>query len=287
MTAIAAHQSRQTPARPASGQVLPGEFALQDGTPAMIWPLLPTDAETLRDVFRRLSPGSRYHRFLQVVNQLDDRMIRLLVGSVDGVHHIALLLTVLPPAGQEEPVGVAHLVQDPDDPATADIAVTVVDDWQGRGAGTALGSALLARRPAAVTRLRTLVAADNRASLTLLAGAGRVSSGLPEQGVLDVTVDLPAATRACNTAEKVAGFWAQGVRKLIDQTYMLPLRPQAGLIPAVERYFEFVQRMAEMNRDLTVKWVQAASTLSGAACEQAPAEPAGDVVRERAATAGR
>ena len=287
MTAIAAHQSRQTPARPASGQVLPGEFALQDGTPAMIWPLLPTDAETLRDVFRRLSPGSRYHRFLQVLNQLDDRMIRLLVGSVDGVHHIALLLTVLPPAGQEEPVGVAHLVQYPDDPATADIAVTVVDDWQGRGAGTALGSALLARRPAAVTRLRTLVAADNRASLALLAGAGRVSSGLPEQGVLDVTVELPAATRARSTAEKVAGFWAQGARKLIDQTYMLPLRPQAGLIPAVERYFEFVQRMAEMNRDLTVKWVQAASTLSGAACEQAPAEPAGDVVRERAATAGR
>ena len=287
MTAIAAHQSRQTPARPASGQVLPGEFALQDGTPAMIWPLLPTDAETLRDVFRRLSPGSRYHRFLHMLDQLDDRMIRLLVGSVDGVHHIALLLTVLPPAGQEALIGVAHLVQDPDDPATADIAVTVVDDWQGRGAGTALGSALLARRPAAVTRLRTLVAAGNRASLALLAGAGRVSSGLPEQGVLDVTVDLPAATRARSTAEKVADLWAQGVRKLIDQTYMFPPRPQAGLIPAVERYFEFVQRMAEMNRDLTVEWVQAASTLSGVVCEQAPAEPAGDVVREQATTAGR
>ena len=287
MTAIVAHQSRETLARPAAGQVLPGEFGLQDGTPALIWPLLPTDAETLRDVFRRLSPGSRHHRFLQVLDQLDDPMIRLLVDSVDGVHHIALLLIVLPPAGQEEPVGVAHLVQCPDDPATADIAVTVVDDWQGRGAGTALGSALLARRPAAVTRLRTIVAADNRASLALLARAGRMSSGLPEQGVLDVTVDLPAATRARSTVEKVADLWAQGVRKLIDQTYMVPPLPQAGLIPAVERYLEFVQQMAEMNRDLTVKWVQAASALSGVAWEQAPAEPAGDVVRERAATAGR
>ena len=287
MTAILARQSGGTLARPAAGQVLPGEFVLQDGTPAMIWPLLPTDAETLRDVFRRLSPGSRYHRFLQVLDQLDDPMIRLLVDSVDGVHHIALLLIVLPPAGQEELIGVAHLVQDPADPATADIAVTVVDDWQGRGAGTALVSALLARRPAAVTRLRTLVAAGNRASLALLADAGRASSGLPEQGVLDVTVELPAATRARSAAEKVAGFWAQGARKLIDQTYMFPPLPQAGLIPAVERYFEFVQRMAEMNRDLTVKWVQAASALSGVACEHAPAEPAGDVVREQAATAGR
>ena len=287
MIAIVAHQSRETLARPASGQVLPGEFVLRDGTPAMIWPLLPTDSETLRDVFRRLSPRSRYHRFLQVLDQLDDPMIRLLVDSVDGVHHIALLLIVLPPQGEEELIGVAHLVQNPDDPATADIAVTVVDDWQGCGAGTALGSALLARRPAAVTRLCTIVAADNRASLALLARAGRMSSGLPEQGVLDVTVDLPAAARARSAVEKVADFWAQGVRKLIDQTYMFPPLPQAGLIPAVERYFEFVQRMAEMNRDLTVKWVQAASALSGVAWEQAPAEPAGDVVREQAATPGR
>ena len=221
MTAIVAHQSREMLARPAAGQVLPGEFFLQDGTPALIWPLLPTDAETLRDVFRRLSPDSRQHRFLQALDQLDDPMIRLLVDSVDGVHHIALLLIVLPPEGQEELIGVAHLVQDPADRATADIAVTVVDDWQGRGAGTALVSALLARRPAAVTRLRTLVAAGNR-----VAGAARRgragSSGLPEQGVLDVTVDLPAATRACSTVEKVAGFWAQGARKLIDQTYTVP-----------------------------------------------------------------
>ena len=227
MTAILAHRSRETLARPASGQVLPGEFVLQDGTPAMLWPLLPTDAETLRDVFRRLSPGSRQHRFLQVLDQLDDPMIRRLVDSVDGVHHIALLLIVLPPEGEEEPIGVAHLVQDPADPATADIAVTVVDDWQGRGAGAALVSALMQRRPAAVTRLRTLVAAGNRASLALLARAGRVSPGLPERGVLDVTVELPPATRARSAVEKAAGLWAQGARKLMDQAYMLPQLPQA------------------------------------------------------------
>ena len=287
MTAILAHQSSETLARPAAGQVLPGEFVLQDGTPAMIWPLLPADAETLRDVFRRLSPGSRQHRFLQVLDQLDDPMIRRLVDSVDGVHHIALLLTMLPPEGEEELIGVAHLVQDPADPVTADIAVTVVDDWQGRGAGTALVSALMQRRPAAVTRLRTLVAVGNRAPLALLARAGRVSPGLPERGVLDVTVELPQATRARSAVEKVADFWARSVRKLLDQAYLFSRLPQAGLIPAVERYLEFVQQMAEMNRDLTVKWVQTASALSGAAGEQVPAEPAGDVVRERAAAAGR
>jgi hypothetical protein len=68
---------------------------------------------------------------------------------------------------------------------------------------------------------------------------------------------------------------------------MFPRLPQAGLIPAVERYLEFLQRMAELNRDLTVKWVQAASALSGVAGEQVLVESAGEVVREQAAVAGR
>ena len=287
MTAIVAHQIRETLAHPTPGQVLPGEFFLQDGTPALIWPLLPTDAETLRDMFRRLSPESRQHRFLQALDQLDDPMIRRLVDSVDGVHHIALLLIVLPSGGEEEAVGVARLLQYSDDPTIAEIAVTVVDDWQGRGVGTALVSALMQRRPAAVTRLRTLVAADNRASLALLARAGRVSSGLPERGVLDVTVELPAATRARSVVEKAADLWLEGARKFMDQTYLFPQLPSTGLIPAVERYFEFTRRIVELNRDLTVKWVEAASTLSGVAGEQVPVESAGDVVRERAAMAGR
>jgi RimJ/RimL family protein N-acetyltransferase len=159
----------------------------------MMWPLLPTDAETLREGFRRLSRDSRRNRFLTALDELDDAMIRRLVDSVDGVQHIALLLVALPSEGEEELAGVAHLVLSPDEPATADIAVTVADDWQGRGVGTALRSALLARRPAAVKRLRTVVDADNHASLALLAGAGRMSARPDSPGVLEVTVELTAA----------------------------------------------------------------------------------------------
>lgn len=246
--ATAAPPVREPLGRPGPGQGLPGEFFLRDGTPAMIWPLLPTDAGMLREGFRRLSEDSRQHRFLMALTELDDRMIELLVDSVDGVQHIALLLIVLPPEGEEGPVGVAHLFGDPADPASADIAVTVIDDWQGRGAGAALVSALMQRRPAEVTRLRTLVAAGNRASLALLAGAGRVSTGLPSQGVLDVTVDLPAAPRAPSAAGK------------------------ASLIPAVESYVKLARRVAEMNRELTVQWVETASALSGAIYRQILAE---------------
>jgi GNAT superfamily N-acetyltransferase len=243
-TPAAGHPAREPLRRPACGPGLPGEFLLRDGTPAMIWPLLPTDTEMLREGFRRLSQDSRQYRFLTALTELNDPMIRLLVDSVDGVRHIALLLIVLPPEGEEGPVGVAHLMQDPADPASADVAVTVIDDWQGHGAGAALVSALLQQRPVEVTRLRTLVAADNRASLALLAGAGRVSSGLPAQGVLDVTVELPVAPRTPGAAGKVSP------------------------IPAVERYVKLVRRMAELNRALTVQWVETASALSGEVCRQ-------------------
>ena len=123
------------------------------------------------------------------------------VDSVDGAQHIAPLLMVLPPEGGEELAGVAHLVLCPDDPATADIAVTVADDWQGRGVGTALRSALLARRPAAVRRLRTVVDAGNRASLALLAGQGawrpaRLPRASCTSGLNSPLPSAPAAT-AC------------------------------------------------------------------------------------------
>ena len=96
---------------------------------------------------------------------------------------------VLPPDGEDRPVGVARLVRYANDPAAADIAVTVADEWQGRGVGTALVDAVLARRPAGVTELRSLVRAGNVASLSLLARAGEVHSRMTE-GVLEVRVDL-------------------------------------------------------------------------------------------------
>ena len=279
MTRIIAQQIERAPgpARRAPGPVLPGEFVLRDGTPALIWPQLPNDAGTLHDVFRRLSPESRRHRFLQALDELDDQMIRRLVDGVDGVQHIALLLIVLPPGGQEEPAGVARILQDRDDPAIADIAVTVVDDWQRRGAGTALVEALMERRPAAVMQLRTVIDAGNRASLALLAKAGHVSLSLPEQGVMDVTVDLPPVSQARTAAETVTWLWARATRKLINETPLVPWYRPPGLVPAVAGYLEFMQRMAEINRDLTVKWAEAASAPFGVVCDRGPSKPAADM----------
>jgi hypothetical protein len=56
-------------------------------------------------------------------------------------------------------------------------------------------TALLARRPAEVTGLRTTVAADNRSSLAMLSRAGRMTTHRDGPGVLTTQIsDLaPAA----------------------------------------------------------------------------------------------
>jgi hypothetical protein len=89
-----------------------------------------------------------------------------------------------------------------------------------------------------------------------------------------------AAGRAGNAEGKAAGFWTRGARTVTD---LVPGLPRVDLVPAVERYFELVQRTVNINRRLTVTWAQAVSRRSGVAREKA--EPGGDLVREKAEAA--
>ena len=88
-----------------------------------------------------------------------------------------------------------------------------------------------------------------------------------------------AASQARNAVDKTADFWTQGARGL---TGRIPRLPQIDLIPAVERYFDLVQRTVDINRYLAVKWVEAAGTLTGVVRDQA--ESAADVVPGRPMT---
>jgi hypothetical protein len=90
-----------------------------------------------------------------------------------------------------------------------------------------------------------------------------------------------AASHARTAAEKTADYWTQGARMMTD---LLPGLPQVDLVPAVERYFELVQQMVDINRHLAVRWAEAVGTLSGVVREKA--EAAGDLVREKAEAAG-
>ena len=94
--------------------------------------------------------------------------------EVDHVDHEALVATPLLSA---EIVGECRFIRLPDQPDTAEVGVTVVDAWQGRG----LGSALLARLSeraleAGVEYFTAEVLAENRTMLALLPSLGHVES---------------------------------------------------------------------------------------------------------------
>jgi SAP domain len=90
-----------------------------------------------------------------------------------------------------------------------------------------------------------------------------------------------AASQSASRVERIADFWSQGSQRLSD--HMLPGLPQVDLVPVVERYFEFVQRTVDISRNLTLRWAEAAGTLSGAVREQA--ESVSGLVREQADSA--
>jgi RimJ/RimL family protein N-acetyltransferase len=70
-------------------------------------------------------------------------------------------------------VGIARYVRDAEDPQAAEIALTIVDDWQGRGLGTELLARLSDRgRQEGIRRFIALVAYDNAAVAGLLRNVG-------------------------------------------------------------------------------------------------------------------
>ena len=169
------------------------EAQLADGTRAVILPLRPQDREALREGYEHLSAETRNHRFLSSVPHLTGPMLEHLVDEVDGVDHVALALVAMDDDRVGTPVGVARMIRYADQPTEADLAVTVVDDWHGRGVATALLAELVQQRPVGVSRIVTAVAADNAASLHMLRRLGETTTTPAGVGRLDVVVELPPA----------------------------------------------------------------------------------------------
>src|SRR5215469_9022918 len=142
---------------------------LRDGSAVLIRQIRSTDAALLADGFARLSAASRQMRFLGVKKELSAAELRYFT-DVD--HHDHEALGALDRAGGRG-VGIARYVRDADDPQAAEIAVTIVDDWQGRGLGTELLARLSDRaRREGIRRFTALADADNVAVAALLRKAG-------------------------------------------------------------------------------------------------------------------
>jgi RimJ/RimL family protein N-acetyltransferase len=171
---------------------------LRDGAMILLRPVKPDDKDAFRDGFARLSPASRYQRFLSPIDELDDEMLAYLT-EVDYVDHFAWVALLDEPGDVDVGVGVARYVRLRDEPDVAEAAVTVVDEWQGRGLGTLLVDALGAvALENGIRTIRGYVLEDNKRMREVLDAAGAwLSHDSP--GLLRVEVDVAAR------AEQVRG----------------------------------------------------------------------------------
>jgi RimJ/RimL family protein N-acetyltransferase len=171
----------------------PIQAALRDGRSATIRAIDPHDADELQDAFARLSREARYSRFMAPMKELSPAV---LARAVHPAERDRVLVAVVSEAEGEIVVGGARYVRGADDEA-CEFAITIVDDWQGRGLASQMLSALI--RDARARRLRRMegyVLASNRAMLALARRLGfeeRASEEGPS--VRLVTLDLAGRDR--------------------------------------------------------------------------------------------
>ena len=160
---------------------------LRDGARVTLRPIAPEDRPLLVAAFGRLSEESRYRRFFTTKSELSATELAYFV-DVDHKDHEAII-AIDPSSG--EALGVARYIRSRDDAEVAEVAVTVVDDWQRRGLGRALLDRLTyhARREG-VRRFSALVQSDNPKALGLLEGAGDTRHQ-SDAGVVELVIELP------------------------------------------------------------------------------------------------
>ena len=131
------------------------------------------DRDAFSAWFGRLSDESRRRRFLAPKPRLSARELSYLT-EVDHVSHTALV--AVDASGQL--IGEARYATASPEDRTADFAVTVADEWQGRGVGSRLAARLVeAARANGMTRLTAITLWENGAAISLLHRLGFLRTG--------------------------------------------------------------------------------------------------------------
>jgi hypothetical protein len=94
------------------------EVTLRDGTSVLLRPIVPEDKALLVEGFRRLSPESRYRRFMAPIEELTADQLRFLT-EIDYVDHFAWMALDLGAAGHPR-VGVSRYVRIPEETEVAE-----------------------------------------------------------------------------------------------------------------------------------------------------------------------
>ena len=169
--------------------VLGARVVLLDGSFVRIRQGHRSDRALLLRGFARLSPESRYRRFLAPMPELTEGMIRYLT-EIDHHDHEAMI-AIDEDCG--EGIGVARYVRSATRPTVAEVAVTVIDDWQRRGLGTLLLELISARaREEGITTFTALMLATNQDMIDMLMRLDPHPSIDQELGTIEIEIEIPA-----------------------------------------------------------------------------------------------
>jgi GNAT superfamily N-acetyltransferase len=148
----------------------------------------PSDERLLVSGFYRLSPTSSYRRFLSASPVLGRQALHQLT-DIDHCDTEAML--ALDVTGSEG-LGIARYARSPERSEVAEVALTVIDEWQDRGLGTLLLDVIGARaRQEGINTFTALMLAENREMRDLLDHLGPVRVLDEERGTVEVEVPIP------------------------------------------------------------------------------------------------
>ena len=150
---------------------------LADGTRLRIRPIRREDREGLAALFARLTPESRYRRFLSPKHELTPRELAFFT-DIDHVGHEAIVAL---DQRDGSIVGVGRYVHVGDRAGVAEVAVVIADELQSLGIGTELATRTVRRaRVNGFTLLTATTLWENRPARALLRRLGfraRASDG--------------------------------------------------------------------------------------------------------------
>ena len=161
---------------------------LPDGSEVLVRSVRSEDKPLFAAAWESFGDESRYRRFMATKTHLSARELAHFT-EIDHVDHEAIA-ALDPRTGGG--LGVARYLRNPERPETAEAAVAVIDDWQGRG----LGGMLLRRlcRRAKENGIEVFTASlltDNRSMLRLFERLGRVSVRELDGPSMEIDVELP------------------------------------------------------------------------------------------------
>ena len=164
--------------------IAPIPVSTKDGAALMLRPVLPGDAERFKSngsfsretLYRRYQGGAPTEGRLAYLFEVDyvDHFVWVVIDGVDG-----------------PVIADARFIRDEDDPASAEVALTVADAYQGRGIGTLLlGALAVAARVDGIERFHARVLSDNPPARAL---GDKVNARWEheEPGVVTTTGEIP------------------------------------------------------------------------------------------------